>query len=162
MHYRTHFPRPRLEKPLNYFLKDGKPVPAEEDEQAFAAFLFDAGRRVANTLLYAPDGTRIHISTGFLCFDENWPGDGLPVLWETQIFWPGNDELDYWIKRYTSAEAARAGHEEALALVKAALAEKWLDSHTTRILVIALPHELTDEQRAALIQDFQLNGKSKK
>src|SRR5260370_38327624 len=119
----SFFPRPRPEKPLYYFLRDGKPVPAEGDEEAFAAFLCGAeGRIVNDTFLCALDGTEIRICTGFLCFDENWPSDdGDPVLWETTIFWPGN-ELDYWIKRYTSAEAARVGHEEAVALVNAALA----------------------------------------
>jgi hypothetical protein len=120
MLHRTHIPKHPF-----YILKDGKPVPAEDDERAFEDFVLDLdSRRVANTLLYAPNGARIHICTDFICHDENWPNDGPPVLWETQITWPGNDKLHYWIKRYTSVEAARSGHEKAVALVEATISHK--------------------------------------
>jgi hypothetical protein len=108
-------------RPLSYILKDGKPVPA--DPQTVEAFLKDIeNRRVDETLLYAPDGSEIRISTVFLCIDHGLLGDSPPVLWETMIFWEGRDDgLGDWQQRYTSEEAARAGHKAAVALVKATL-----------------------------------------
>ena len=123
MSHCTHFPRVPPKRRLSYILKDGKPVPA--DPQSIEAFLKDVeNRRVDETLLYAPDGAEICISTVFLCIDHGFLDGSPPVLWETMIFWEGNADLDQWQKRYTSDAVARVGHKEAVALVEAALAGK--------------------------------------
>ncbi len=40
---------------------------------------------------------------------------GLLVLWETMIFWPGNDDLENWYRRPTGDKAASAGQKKAVA-----------------------------------------------
>lgn len=56
----------------------------------------------------------IEISTVFLGLDHAF-GGGPPLLWETMIF---GGEQDGYQERYSSREAALAGHTKAVALVK--------------------------------------------
>lgn len=107
--------------PIRYVLKDGWHVP-EDDKQKFEAFIGNPDNcRVNATLLYDQAGTEISISTVFLGIPRGYLGNALPVLWETQIRWPGNKDLDDWIKRYACQSSAHTGHEAAVDLVKAAL-----------------------------------------
>jgi hypothetical protein len=53
------------------------------------------------------------ISTVFLIYDHNWDRYGRPVLWETMVFGPRDDELE--CERYTSREEALAGHARLVA-----------------------------------------------
>jgi hypothetical protein len=85
-----------MERPWFYILKDGKPVPVEGAIEWGKFFENTDARRVAN--------------------------DNLGPF---NIFGPEGKgvETDVW-GRYTSVEGARAGHEAALAHVRAALAER--------------------------------------
>ena len=88
--------------------KDGKPVP-EADVIKWGRFMSSEDRVVQQDTL--PDG--IAISTVFLGVDQHCGGRGPPVLWETKIFGGPNDGYD---ERYSSLEAAHAGHQRAISL----------------------------------------------
>lgn len=60
---------------------------------------------------------KIHVSTIFLALDQR-ENPASPVLWETMIFDPDHGEHDCYIERYTSREAALAGHKKALEMVR--------------------------------------------
>lgn len=60
----------------------------------------------------APDG--VLVSTVFLALDHSF-NDGPPVLWETLVMGGG---LDGEMARYTSREAALAGHQRMCERVK--------------------------------------------
>lgn len=76
--------------------------------------------RVGDTTINR-DGHDIHISTVFLRgIDHRWRGadgmgDGPPVLWETMVFWRGEDVTE----RYETYDEAVAGHERYVASVRA-------------------------------------------
>ena len=69
------------------------------------------------------------VSTVFLALDHRY-GPGDPILWETMIF-QGESEItlpsgrkkkfkqEQWMARYTSKDAAIAGHMKAVEMVKA-------------------------------------------
>jgi hypothetical protein len=88
--------------------KHGTPVP-EPDIVKWGEFFKSVDRVLKKDDL--PNGTSV--STVFLGVDHNCSGRGPPVLWETVIFGGPDDEYQ---KRYSSLEAALAGHEKALVL----------------------------------------------
>lgn len=57
----------------------------------------------------------LHVSTVFLVHDHRHWGEGPPILWETMIFHGGadGDGREQW--RYSSYEAALAGHNHVVA-----------------------------------------------
>lgn len=81
----------------------GNPVPEPDLDKWVEFFANREARRVAATELPGD----VLVSTIFLGLDHGW-GEGPPVLWETLVF--GGD-LDGTMDRYTSKEAALAGHE---------------------------------------------------
>ena len=86
-----------------YMIRDGKPV--QVDILTGAAWLEnDDNRHLAENFI-----GDIRVSTVFLGIDHNYSRQGPPVLWETMAFRSGEaiDRQD----RYTSEEAAWAGHE---------------------------------------------------
>lgn len=115
--------RPYKAATLWYVLKDGVPVPEPDSIKAAMFFGDIRNRRVAEDTFTAFDGTEIRVSTVFLCLDHGW-GDGPPVLWESMIFWPGNEELDEEQVRYTSRQEAEEGHQLMVAMVKRALGQE--------------------------------------
>jgi hypothetical protein len=56
----------------------------------------------------------VTVSTVFLGVDHDW-GYDLPILWETMIFGGSHDQYQ---ERYSSKEAALAGHKRAVDMVK--------------------------------------------
>src|SRR5690348_6317986 len=89
-------------RPLTYILKDAKPVP-ESDPSILGAFLDDfRARNIGYTLLEATDGTKICISTNFMCVNARFGGGGPPLFWETSISWPGNEKWHDWQEYYAS------------------------------------------------------------
>lgn len=85
-----------------YILVDGHPV--EEPDLIKWGRWMDGPERIVRQ--DAVGSSRV--STVFLGLDHSF-GDGPPVLWETMVFGgPLNDEQ----RRYTTAAAALAGHEE--------------------------------------------------
>lgn len=85
----------------------------------------DERRRVGQT--YLADGA-VMVSTVFLGLDHSFR-EGPPVLWETMVFVevdPAPPNLkalaESHVERYTSWEAARAGHEAVVAAIEGTLA----------------------------------------
>lgn len=90
---------------MSYYGLDHQPISAEEG----GALLGDANaRRVAWTEV--GDAT---VSTVFLVIDHNWDV-GPPLLYETMVF-RGSDMVDEGQWRYSTREAAIAGHERVVA-----------------------------------------------
>lgn len=94
--------------------EQGQPVP-EPDVVRWSRWFHstqdpNGPRRVA---LFLQDGIRI--STVFLGIDHRMGTGGPPVLWETLVT---GGEHDEHIERYTSREAALAGHERWVAKAK--------------------------------------------
>lgn len=79
----------------------GNPVPEPDTRKAAEFFSKDANRIVAQH-----DVENSRVSTVFLGVDHSH-GSGMPVLWETMVF---GGHLDQHQERYTSHEAAVAGH----------------------------------------------------
>lgn len=102
----------------HYFFDDGVITPAG-DFLAWAMWFEKADRRVAQTFIGG-----VHISTVFLGLDHSF-GSGPPILFETMIFGAEvGDELDQYQERYAGLEQAMAGHERAVAAVRAQLARQ--------------------------------------
>jgi hypothetical protein len=95
----------------NYILVDGQPV-ASPYLLTWAMTMSDDMRRVALTYVVG-----VRVSTVFLGLDHGFD-DGPPVLFETMIFGEVGD-LDQYQERYTTLEAAMAGHERAVEMVRA-------------------------------------------
>jgi len=93
---------------MHYYRLEGKtPVIADDFDSAFKT-----DRRVART-----EVGDVVVSTVFLVIDHNHFGGGGPILFETMVF---GGSLDQEMKRYRTWDEAAAGHEEMVALVKAA------------------------------------------
>lgn len=93
-------------RPMWYGL-DGQPIGAAEA----GALLRDANARRIGHAAITTDRGRVVVSTVFLALDHSFTHVGPPVLWETMTF---GGPLDDETIRYSSAEAARAGHAEAV------------------------------------------------
>ena len=96
-----------------YMFIKGK-IYTTQSREEWAAYMSDSAdhRRVAETFV---GDTRI--STVFLGIDHGW--GGAKILFETMIFTADPDnELDQTMDRYATLEAAMAGHERAVALVR--------------------------------------------
>lgn len=78
-------------------------------------------RRVAQDLDEGDPGKEIRVSTVFLGLDHNFFGRGKPILWETLVF---GGVLDGEMDRYTSREAALAGHQAMCLRVRATIEKK--------------------------------------
>lgn len=99
-----------------YILDDNEQPVEEPDLLKWADWFETANRCLAETTI---DGVRV--STVFLGIDHNFARDPdpVPVLWETMIF---GGRHDGWQDRYSSADAARVGHERGVAIVKGEIA----------------------------------------
>lgn len=67
------------------------------------------------------EGVEYYISTVDLGLDHSF-GDGLPIYWETMIFYNNGEYRDLYCDRYTSKEEAQESHD---LLVKDILAGKY-------------------------------------
>jgi len=107
---------------LNYILDaNGDPQPCDDIAVWGAWFeraTKDRSRIVAADKDEGPNGGEVLVSTVFLGLDHNFSHAGPPVLWETLVFGgPLGDEMH----RYSSREAALAGHQAVCARVRAAM-----------------------------------------
>ena len=85
---------------------DGRtPIPCD-DAMEWGRWFEDADRVVFQTQV-GP----YQVSTVFLGLDHSFHEGGLPVLWETMVFGPQDDEM---MTRYTSYDDAIAGHAMTL------------------------------------------------
>jgi hypothetical protein len=92
---------------------NGHPQPCH-DLHAWARWFETANstRQIAKTEI-----GEVFVSTVFLALDHAW-GDGPPLLWETMIFGGKHHQFQ---ERYLTRDEALAGHEQAVALVRASL-----------------------------------------
>lgn len=87
----------------------GNPV-LEPDMAEWGRFMEDADQRI----VARDEIGDVTVSTVFLGVDHGW-GDGPPLLWETMVFGQRDADGDRPMWRYTSREAALAGHAKAVA-----------------------------------------------
>jgi hypothetical protein len=92
-----------------YFDKIGQPMAFEEWYRIFEDMTY---RRVAETFL--PNGVRV--STVWMGLDHRFGGPGLPLIFESMVFYSGSSS-DQDCERYSTMAEAEKGH--------AALVEKW-------------------------------------
>ncbi len=95
----------------------------ENEPCVISAFIADKAHIVERTWLEAPDAI-ICVATVFTCVNKRFGDGDPPLLWETTIFWPGNENWDGWEEHYVSEQDAREGHKKAVALVKTALSDR--------------------------------------
>lgn len=99
---------------LHYTLDErGEPVPCA-DLMEWGRWMETAERKVARDQI-----GRFDVSTVFLGLDHGFHG-GPPVRRETMIFGPEGHGLEDYSERYTSRQAAVAGHAEAVRLAQIA------------------------------------------
>jgi hypothetical protein len=98
--------------PTFLYRRDGSPLQADLG----SVTLQDA--TVAFTLLEAPDGTRIYVSTSFLSVDASLGFNPEPLLWETVI---SGGPMHGTLLRHTSEQQAREAHTELLEQVQQAV-----------------------------------------
>lgn len=99
-----------MEQPLGFLQPydlDHEPISMLEG----AMLLGDPRRRIGDDTI---NGVRV--STVFLINDHSHGHGSLPVLYETMVFRTGYDEE--WSERYTTRDAALAGHDRACAWVR--------------------------------------------
>jgi hypothetical protein len=96
---------------IPYYILDeqGNPVP-EPDSARWSNWFENSHNRILKRD-YLPDD--ILVCTVFLGIDHNLCGRGPPVLWETMILGGPHDQYQ---RRYSSREAALAGHDAAVKL----------------------------------------------
>jgi hypothetical protein len=109
---------------MNFILDEHGEPQRCDDLEAWGAWFErssrDRSRIVAADKDEGPDGGTITVSTVFLGLDHNFNEQGPPVLWESMIF---GGVLDQEQRRYTSREAALAGHQELCRQVREALSK---------------------------------------
>jgi hypothetical protein len=111
---------------MDHYILNGHEVePATTNQRA--AWYEHAG---ADRQLFSTRTNGVHISTVFLGLDHQSDPAGPPHIFETMIFWDGND-LDNWCQRYATWDQAAAGHDAVVRMVLAAMA------HERRRVVIA-------------------------
>ena len=94
-----------------YYDRHGNPI----DMFAWAAMFEMTDHHVAEDWI---DGVRI--STVWLGLDHNWADVGPPLIFETMIFEPEDDDLDMdqYCWRWSTEVQALAGHDQAVAMVR--------------------------------------------
>ena len=96
-----------------YYNREGQPMPMREWSARFDDLAYKhVGMDVVGD---------VEISTVWLGIDHRFLGEGPPVIFETMVF---GGELDEWCERYTTLEAAEAGHEQMVAEVREKVAQR--------------------------------------
>lgn len=95
-----------------YILDDsGNPVEID-DILTWARWLEDAKEK---RILAQTRSEGVRVSTVFIGIDYNFGADGPPRLWETVVF--AGEHAGY-MRRYSSADDARVGHEMAVLIAE--------------------------------------------
>ena len=98
---------------LGLYVLDGHtPVPARSILEWANFFENTDNRRVADTTIGS-----IRVSTIFLGADHGCIGQGPPLLYETMVFGPEDDEPD--VRRYSTWDEAVIGHEQMVERLEA-------------------------------------------
>lgn len=101
-----------------YILRDEEPV-AVDDPAAWTAWYeaSDTERHVAETKLSDLNNEETRIWTGFHGIAHGWALDGLPILWETAVFYPAEARTIRIEGRYATRLDAIAGHRRIVAQI---------------------------------------------
>ena len=101
--------------------EDGEPV-LEPDVLRWGQWFETHRRQSILAKTFIPGGREVLVSTVFLGINHRFGSGGVgePVLWETVVF---GGALDGEMRRYSSREAALAGHEEMVRAVREAEAK---------------------------------------
>lgn len=91
-----------------YYDRQGNPLSAEQVGKLLA------NRQYKRIGLTVEDGYRV--STVWLGLNHQF-GDGPPLIFETMIFGP-DSWADEYCERYATEDAARAGHDRAVAILR--------------------------------------------
>jgi hypothetical protein len=101
---------------VNYYDRNGHPIDLERWIQLFE----DRGYKIV-----AQHWVRgWMISTVWLGLDHNFSAGGKPIIFETMVFPPGDESGEHgtsseeYMERYSTEEAAQAGHDQALTWVR--------------------------------------------
>lgn len=89
-----------------------EPISVEQAE----LLLIDGPARVIAQDVVIVEGEPVWVSTVFLVLDQRLFGDGPPVLYETMAF---TADASDWCERWCTREAALAGHDRAVAELRA-------------------------------------------
>jgi len=92
-----------------YILNDAGEAEACDDLITWALWMEHGNRRVCQDMDEGEGAAKISVSTVFLGLDMRHVGQGEPILWETMVF---GGPYDHEMRRYTSRDAAIAGHQE--------------------------------------------------
>lgn len=88
-----------------YYKRDGTPYAGVEE------WSNDFEKRAQKTVAQTNLWNGFWVSTVWLGLDHNFAEDGLPLIFESMVFWRGKwSELD--MRRYSTEEEARQGHAE--------------------------------------------------
>ena len=103
---------------LGYYDRSGQPMSLA---RWMASMEKDPESKIVAHNWFVHDGSIVLVSTVWLGMDHNFFSDsGPPIVFETMVFGLADDEYQ---ERYATEEAALAGHDRALALVR-----DWLPS----------------------------------
>lgn len=92
-----------------YYDMDGNPISLMQWANMLENML-DRDRRIGFDQIGISE-----VSTVWLGLNHNWSGYGPPLIFETMVFGGIND---LYCQRYSTKEAARAGHDQILAAVR--------------------------------------------
>lgn len=102
--------------------EDGEPMKLEGSMHEIM-LIYSRWRTTHDPHVFDDTINDIRISTVFLGMDHGW-GTGPPVLFETMIF---GGEYDEYQRRYYNKIQAKAGHDQALAMVRDSLSNPNLE-----------------------------------
>jgi hypothetical protein len=116
---------------MTFYGRDGSPM-------TFARWIAiqekDPESKIVVHSWFAHESAVVLVSTVWLGMDHNFHDSGAPLIFETMIFGLSED-VDEYQERYPTEDAARAGHDRALALVRDWLPGcREIDEDTARLL----------------------------
>lgn len=103
-----------------YILNDDRTVSPVKDVRVWAAWMSKSPdqNRVAFTDI-GRNGNRVEVSTVFLGIDNNFSGEGQPILFETMIF---GGQFDHEMWRCSTFDEALVQHAQACDVVRGKIA----------------------------------------
>lgn len=97
-----------------FYSLDDQGNPVEVDHETWSTSHWQQDNTLARDIV-----GQILISTVFLGLNHDYGEEGPPILWETMAFAVDGDIIGEYQERYSSREAALAGHRRAVLLATA-------------------------------------------
>lgn len=104
-----------LVKTTGKYILEGRTVKPCDDLLTWAEWFEQTANRIIDVDHVQDVSGEVRVSTVFLGIDHSF-GDGEPLLFESMVFGGTSDQYQ---ERYTTIEAAEAGHKRILTIVKA-------------------------------------------